>query len=342
MTSVGSPSVSVLMPVRDAARTLGVALRSVLRSRGVAFEVVCVDHRSRDDSAAILGRFAPRIRVVQGAAANTVAEALELGRAACVAPFIARMDADDVMHPDRLCADVAALRAQATLGAIASRGRVVPKGKARPGLRAYVAWQNACVSAADHAREVWIEQPLLQPATTHRASTLAALGGWRNVVDDVEGGGPEDYDLFLRMAVARIDVEKRTQVHHSWRQHDATSTRWQRDVLARMKARAMCARFELAARDVVIAGAGKEGARITRALATQGVHAYAFLDVSPKRIGRVRHGVTVLDARELPVLRANPRTFVVAAVGTSGARGVVRAQLAAAGYVELHDCVVVA
>ncbi len=338
MTDV--PDVSVLMPVRDAARTLGVALRSVLRSRGVAFEVVCVDHRSHDDTPSILRRFAPRVRVVDGGSADTVAQAHELGRAACRAPFIARMDADDVMHPDRLRADVDALRAKPSLAAVACRGRVIPKGKARPGLRAYVAWQNACLTPDDHAREIWIEQPLLQPATTFRASTLHDLGGWH----DVDGGGPEDYDLFLRMAIARVDVEKRADVHHSWRQHDATSTRWDRDVLAHMKARALVARFELRERDVVIAGAGKEGARIARALAVHALHASAFLDVSPKRIGRLRHGVPVLDARELPSLRArvDVRTFVVAAIGTSGARGVVRAQLASAGYVELVDCVVVA
>lgn len=332
-----APEVSVLLPVRDHARTVAVALRSVLRSRAVSFEVVCVDHRSRDDSSAVLRRFAPRVRIVDGASAVSLSHALELGRAVCRAPLIARMDADDVMHPDRLRADVDALRAQPSLAAIACRARVVPKFKARPGLRSYVAWQNACISAADHAREIWIEQPLLQPATTFRAAALAQVGGWRHV------DGPEDYDLFLRFALARLDVAKRTEVHHAWRQHDATSTRFDRDSIARLKARALIERFALDdARDVVIAGAGKEGARIARALATFGVRARAFLDVSPKRIGRVRHGVPVLDARELAGLRANPRTFVVAAIGTSGARGVVRAQLASAGYLELDDCVVVA
>lgn len=333
--------VSVLMPVRDAARTVGVAVRSVLRSRGVSFEVVCVNHRSTDTTASILAKHA--VRVVNGDGAETLSAALELGRAACTAPLIARMDADDVMHPDRLAADVAHLRAHPAHGAVACRARVVPKGKARPGLRAYVAWQNACITADDHAREIWIEQPLLHPATTFRAATLATLGGWAAAPRHE----PEDYDLFLRMVVAGVPFAKRPEVHHAWRQHASTSTRFDRDVLARMKARALVKRFSLArevaggaGRPVVIAGAGKEGGRIARALLQEGVRARAFLDVAARRIGRLRHGVPVLDARELPSLKGN--AFVVAAIGTSGARGVVRAQLADAGFVEAHDCVVVA
>lgn len=338
-----APAVSVLMPVRDAAPTVGVALRSVLRSRGLgasALEVICVDHRSRDDSPNILRRFAQpsssRVTIVDGGEAGSLAQALELGRARCRAPLIARMDADDVMHPDRLAADLAHLAPRPRLGAVACRARVVPKHRARPGLRAYLAWQNACMTAEEHAREIFVEQPLLHPATTFRASVLAAVGGWRDV------DGPEDYDLFLRIAAARIDVEKRPAVHHSWRQHSATSTRFDRDALARMKARALIERFALAGSDVVIAGAGKEGARIARALAHHGVRPHAFVDVAPKRIGRLRHGVPVLDARELPGLRTREMCFVVAAVGTSGARGVVRAQLERAGFAELVDCVVVA
>jgi glycosyltransferase involved in cell wall biosynthesis len=330
--------VSVLMPVRDAAVTVGRALRSVLRSRSVELEVVCVDHGSRDATPQILrhlGRDA-RVRIVDGSSATDVAGALEMGRALCAGPFIARMDADDVMHPARLAADCAWLQDQPSLAAVACRTKLIPKGRSTAGLRAYVAWQNACLSQGEHARDIWIEQPVCQPATTFRAQALADLGGYHS------GPFPEDYELFLRLAVAGAGIEKRPAVQHAWRQHAATSSRFDRDVLAVLKARALVARFQLKERDVYIAGAGKEGGRIARALMASGKAPAAFLDIATRRIGRVRHGVAVLDARELPSLRARAGAFIIAAIGTSGARGVVRAQLADAGFVETVDCVVVA
>lgn len=328
------------MAARDAARTLGVAVRSVLKSRGVELELVAVDHGSVDETPAILERFAARdgrVRVLRQARELPFVDAVEAGRKLCRAALVARMDADDVMHPDRLAADAVALRDMPSLGAIASRAKLIPRGGTTAGLRAYVAWQNAALTPDEHAREVWIEQPVCHPATTFRASALDELGGYR------DEGCPEDYDLFLRMAQAGVALAKRRQVHHAWRQHELSSSRWPRDAFARRKAKAIVELFHVGERPLVIAGAGKEGGRIARALLGAGARPSAFLDVAPRRIGRSRHGAPVLPSSELPLLRARmPEIFVVAAVGTSGSRGVVRGQLAAAGFVEGRDCVVVA
>ncbi len=331
--------VSVLLPVRNAAATLPVALRSVLRSRGVELEVVVVEHASDDASPEIAARFAARdtrVRVVTAGRDVDLAGALALGRRACTAAFIARMDADDVMHPDRLAADAAHLE-RSDAAAVACRVKLLPRSTARGALASYVAWQNASITAEDHAREIWIEQPLCNPATTFRASAFDAAGGWRTPAD-----GPEDYDLFLRLVAAGGALEKRPAVHHGWRRHPLTTTRFSRDALAALKARALVARFGLAARRVVVAGAGKEGGRIARALIAAGARPAAFVDVAVRRIGRLRHGVEVLPASSLASLHASGGVFLIGAVGTSGARGVVRAQLAGAGFVEGVDCVVVA
>ena len=103
------PRISVLLPVRDARATLGAALRSVARQREGRFECVVADDGSRDGSLAVARDFAardPRFRVLELPRRGLV-EALTAGLAACGAPLVARMDADDVMHRDRLAAAVA-------------------------------------------------------------------------------------------------------------------------------------------------------------------------------------------------------------------------------------------
>jgi len=329
----GDVDVDVLLPVRDVSpRWFARALTSTLRSRGVRLRVIVVDHASRSPVVVV----EPRVRVLRVDDSLRFAEALDAGLAVCTAPFVARMDADDVMHPDRLRLQLQVLRDDDRLGAIASRVKVLPR--TTMAMRGYVAWQNATLSADEHARELWVEQPLCNPATTFRRSALVEVGGY------VEGPGPEDYDLFLRLFRRGWRMAKLPVVHHAWRQHAAQTTRTApahtRDALAALKARHLVAHFALHDRVVVVAGAGKEGRRIGRALRAQGVVVAAFVDVDPRKIGRLVHGAPVQPTAWL--LSRPAGAFVLGAVGTSGARGVVRAFLAAAGVVEGEDGVVVA
>jgi hypothetical protein len=241
------------------------------------------------------------------------------------------MDADDVMHPLRLQEDVALLRST-TAAAVTSRVKVLPHRSTL--MRGYVGWQNAVVSASDHQREAWIEQPFCNPATTYRRRALDAVGGWR------ARAWPEDYDLFLRFVRAGFDVIKRPLVRHAWRQHLGQITRTvqatqTRDALAACKAHHLVPCFDLTKKRVVVVGAGKEGRRISRALRAEGVVVAAFVDVDPKKIGKTVHGVLVGSSIE-------GADFVVGAVGTSGARGAVRGFVAGEGFVEGEDFVVVA
>lgn len=327
----------MLMPVRDGEpRHLSRALKSTLRSRDVDFGVVVVDH----------GSVVPvevsdvRVRVVRVDRALPFAEALELGRAACSAPFIARMDSDDVMHPLRLAEQVASLSSDPSLAAVASRAKIIPKATTL--MRGYVGWQNGILDDSQHSKEAWIEQPIVNPATTYRASMLDEIGGWR------ARDWPEDYDLFLRMIVAGRRVIKRPEIRHAWRQHFGQLTRMvkatqTRDALAACKAHHLAPHFQLRERKVVIVGAGKEGRRISRALRAEGVVVSSFVDVDPKKIGRRVHDVEVcasIEGARSP--SGGPSgTFVVGAVGTSGARGAVRAFVEAAGFVEGVDFVIV-
>ena len=99
------PAVSVLMTVHNGQRHLEQAARSVLRQRGCTLEFVIVDDGSTDATPRLLRRLAAedaRVRVLRLESNAGISRAANAGIAACRATRIARMDADDVMHPDRL------------------------------------------------------------------------------------------------------------------------------------------------------------------------------------------------------------------------------------------------
>ena len=102
MTS--SPSVSVVLPVRNAATHLRDTAASVLSQEEVDLELIVVENGSTDETprlAAELARSDGRVRVIRSEPAG-LTNALIAGCAAARAEVIARQDAGDVSLPKRL------------------------------------------------------------------------------------------------------------------------------------------------------------------------------------------------------------------------------------------------
>lgn len=97
-----SPTVSVVMPVYNQQDCVGQAIRSVLAQTFSDFELVVVDDGSTDDTLREVERFQDeRIRILKSEHQGFIG-ALIQGFKEARAPWIARMDSDDISHPDRL------------------------------------------------------------------------------------------------------------------------------------------------------------------------------------------------------------------------------------------------
>lgn len=106
MTS--EPTISVLLPVRNAAAFLTEALESVAAQTTADFEVIAVDDGSTDASPSLLETHARRwrwLRVVT-TPPQGLAPALNVAIAQARGRLLARMDADDVCLPQRFAAQV--------------------------------------------------------------------------------------------------------------------------------------------------------------------------------------------------------------------------------------------
>ncbi|MFP5441477.1 MAG: glycosyltransferase family 2 protein, partial [Gammaproteobacteria bacterium] len=97
------PRVSVVMPAYNAARTLRVAVDSVLAQDFSDFELIVCDDASRDDTATLLSGYAdPRLKVVRNAANLGEGGARDRAIAGACGKWIAVIDADDAWLPQRL------------------------------------------------------------------------------------------------------------------------------------------------------------------------------------------------------------------------------------------------
>jgi len=320
------------MPYRDAAGTLHEALQSALTEHTPALELIAIDDGSTDESVRIVQAWAARdARVVRvEGARGGIADALGRGLTHSRAPYLARMDADDIALPGRFADTLAALEGDPKLAAVGTRVQAFPEAAVQEGLRLFVEWQNDLLSPEDHHREIFIDAPLCNPSATFRRDAFERVGGYR---DD---GLAEDYSLWLRLDEAGYGLRKLPSVHLKWRQQAGRATftqpQFSREAMRELKAGFLARRCLADGRPVSIWGAGRDGRRTARALEAHGLKPKRFIDIDPKKLGRRARDVPI----EPPTI-LTPADLIIASVAARGARAAIRTHLTTHDFTEGMD-----
>ncbi|GAA2835690.1 succinoglycan biosynthesis protein ExoO [Aminobacter aminovorans] len=125
------PDVSFVIAAYNAEATLGRAIDSALAQQGVTVEVIVVDDCSSDATIALARAYAdPRVRVVALEKNRGPGGARNAGLDAALGRWVAVLDSDDAVLPDRLSAMIG--RADAGSAAIAVDNIVVVHDDGRP------------------------------------------------------------------------------------------------------------------------------------------------------------------------------------------------------------------
>ncbi len=294
-----------------------------------------MDDGSADDSARRVSARAardPRIRLLRGPARGLVA-ALNRGLAAARAPLVARMDADDLMHPRRLEAQLRHLQRHPEITVLGSRACLFADTPLQAGYLEYLRWQNECLTPEAIDCHIYVESPFVHPTVMFRAAAVRRLGGYRH------GPFPEDYELWLRLHQAGCRMEKLPEVHLYWREWPARTSRvdprCSRAAFDRLRAAYLAADPRLnSGRPLVFWGAGRRTRQRVRELQSRGFTPVAWVDIDARKIGQRLAGVPVVSPAWLP---ERERPFVLVYVASHGARGTIAPQLAAKGYREGSD-----
>ena len=210
MNTKSNPKVSVVMPVHNALPFLDESIRSILGQTLEDFEFVILDDASSDGSTQVLREWSRRDARIK---LHESSERLGLSGSAnavvwkAQARIVARMDADDVCHPDRLRRQFKVIESQPDIALIGSlcngidaSGRVV-----RPRDR----WRLV-------RRSSYI--PFPHGSAMFRREAFDAVGGY-----DEKAVRAEDQDLFSRMA-AQGRVVTLPDILYSYRYHSNNAT----------------------------------------------------------------------------------------------------------------------
>jgi len=334
-----TPAISVLLPVRDGAVHLPEAIASLDAQSFEDFEVLAVDDGSTDATPQLLADWAARdgrVRVVRQHAAGIV-PALERARGMACAPYLARMDADDVCDPARLAEQLALMEGDATVVACGCGVEYFPDESVRDGARRYQEWLNASVTPEEIDGQLFVECPLAHPTFFMRAESVSRVGGYR------DPGWPEDYDLLMRLWEAGGRFAKVPAILLRWRESadrlSRSHPRYAPEALLACKVHYLAETRLRGRAGVVIWGAGPVGKAAARALLDAGTRVLAFVDVDPRKLGQEIHGAPVVDAA---VGVGIAGALHLAAVGQPGARDRIRDVLRDAGRTEPTDFVAIA
>ena len=324
--------VSVVMPVYNAESTVSHALESLRAQSFRAMEIIVVNDGSTDSTLEIL-RSQPGIKLLDHLHRG-IAPALNDGLAAASGDYIARMDADDLCHPERIEKQASFLDAFPEIGIVGCRVGFGGDREKQAGYSAHVDWINSLIEPEEIALNRFIESPFAHPSILFRRGLSEQFGAYR------DGPFPEDYELWLRWMANGVKAGKVDEELVVWNDPpnrlSRTDPRYSIDAFYETKAQYLCQwleKYNPHHPDIIVWGAGRVTRKRAAILEQYGIRITQYVDIKSRRLNC---GTPVIMPDALP----DPDTcFVLPMVGKRGAREQIRAVLKARGFTEGANCI---
>lgn len=210
---LSAPPVTVLMCVYNGARYLCESVESILNQTMQDFEFLIIDDGSTDETPSILRSYRDRRLHVIREEHRGLTASLQLGIQRARGEFIARIDADDKAHPDRLRLQLEFLkRHPTTLLVVSDACGIDEDGNVLwhthlPGNGVEVAWRLLFYNCIVHSSVMF------------RAREVLDLGGY-----DAHLAYAQDYSTWIRVArISRIGVLRLPLVQYRIHRHQTIS-----------------------------------------------------------------------------------------------------------------------
>lgn len=280
------PEISIILPFYNAATTLAHAIESIVAQSFMDFECILVDNNSIDESRDIAMAFCendPRLNLIHESKQG-VTHAHNAGMVISKGKYIARMDADDLMFPDRLEKQYNFLEDHPGIYVLAGHAEYIPHSPETEGFQRYVNWSNSIMTHQDILLKQFMESPIINPTVMWRREISDKYGSYRN------GEFPEDYELWLRWLSQGVKFHKLSSPLIKW--HDSaqrltrTDNRYSDQAFFEIKTKYLAQWLKIHNphyANVVVWGASKISRNRAIILESHGIEIQNYIDISQKR-----------------------------------------------------------
>ena len=300
------------MPVKNAGLYLEDCIISIQGQTEQNWELIAVNDCSTDNSEDILNWFSAvdeRIQYIKNKGSGII-DALKCGYALSHGNLIHRMDADDLMVPEKLALLKDKLQQQGK-GTIAT-GKVeyfAAEG-VNEGYLNYQNWLNNLCETNSHWKEFFKECVIASPNWLMYRSDFEKCGAFNSEIY------PEDYDLVFRMYKAGLKVAGLDAITHLWRDHKERSSRNDEKYAA-------CTFFEIklryflslkynSNRPLLVWGAGKKGKDLAKKLQALEIP-FTWVSNNPKKYGKEIYD-QLMESFESIATKDSPQIIITVAL----------------------------
>ena len=305
------PLVSILIPFKNTADFIAECLESIIRQSYLNWEVLAINDHSTDSSLELVNDFVKKDKRIQCFPndGNGIIAALRTAYTKRKGGFITRMDADDIMTPNKLEVMVSALlvrgKGHIAIGQVkyfSHRG--ISNGYAR-----YENWLNGLSKSGTNYEEIYKECVIPSPCWMTYREDLEACGAF------TPDRYPEDYDLAFRFYEKRLKCIPCDELLHYWRDYDTrtsrTSEHYAQNYFLDIKLHYFLKLDYDRTRPLTLWGAGNKGKKIAKGLIAHKVDFHWLCD-NPKKIGKDIYGKKMHRYTILQGLK-NPQSIVTVA-----------------------------
>ena len=287
--------VSILTPVRNGGAFLAVCLESIINQTYKNWELLIVDDNSQDDTWETIKQYSESDSRILGFKnqGEGILPALQTAYSHATGTRITRMDADDIMEPDKL----ELLLESVTTGhvAVGFVNYFSDRGVGE-GYKSYAAWLNDLTNLGKNFSDLYKECTIPSSCWMLDRQDFDGCGGIGNVY-------PEDYDLAFRMKEYGLKVKPVKKVIHQWRDHDSRASRnddnYKDNRFLDLKVFHFLKQDRNENQGLTLIGAGKKGKIISQLLSKNRVE-FCWATNNPRKIGVNIHEKVLISENEIP------------------------------------------
>jgi glycosyltransferase involved in cell wall biosynthesis len=206
------PKVSIIMSVYNAQTYLEEAISSILNQNYSDFEFLIVDDCSTDDSLNIIDLFMKtdqRIQLIQNKSNQGLTKNLNILIRKANGKYIARMDADDISHPDRLKKQVEFLDNDPNTDILGTFSQNISEKGEIIGIRKVPVTNDEIIKLLPKLN------PISHPTVMFRSSSLKEIGGY-----DERFRTSQDFHLWFKAAGHGLRFYNMPKVLFQYRMND--------------------------------------------------------------------------------------------------------------------------
>lgn len=300
--------VSILMPVYNAADFLEQTIQSIRDQSYANWQLIAVDDFSDDNSLSILKTWSAKDKRIHSFSNQEkgIIHALRCAYDNSHGEYISRMDADDLMHRDKILLLKNRLRQKGKGYVAIGLVKYFSDTELGEGYKNYEKWLNQLSQAESNYSDIYKECVIPSPCWMVHRADLDLAGAFESKLY------PEDYDLCFRFRNCGLAPTAVDQIIHYWRDHSNRSSRNDPNYADNSFLNLKMFHFILSdynsAKKLVLWGAGKKAKHIAQLLLKENI-SFDWLCENSKKIGHAIYGVLLEDAAEY-VFKANSQLLL--------------------------------